>query len=107
MTRGIDMKIVRTMMVVGVVLVMSSTAMASGNATAGKSKASSCAMCHGADGKGKGTNPPLAGLDAKRIEEQLKAFKSGARKSGMMEPAAKKLSDQDIADLAAYYASLK
>lgn len=77
---------------------------AAGDAAAGRDKAKTCATCHGADGKG---NVPLAGKKADYLAQQLQAFKSGARKENMMNMLAKNLSDQDIADLAAYFAALK
>jgi cytochrome c553 len=52
-------------------------------------------------------NPALAGLDEAYFVEQLAAFKSGARENAMMKMFAGQLSDEDIADLAAYYAGLK
>lgn len=88
-------------------LAMVGTAQAGGDADAGKQKAATCGGCHGADGKGVAPNPPLAGLKASYIVEQLKAYKSGARANPMMKQFASGLSDQDMADLAAYYASLK
>ncbi len=88
-------------------LVMISTAQAGGDANAGKQKAATCAGCHGADGKGVAPNPALAGLKESVIIEQLKAYKSGAKANPIMKTFAAPLSDQDMADLAAYYASLK
>jgi cytochrome c553 len=66
-----------------------------------------CAGCHGADGLGVGTFPALAGKDADYLAKALRDFKSGARVNPMMNTIAKPLSDQDIAELAAHYASLK
>jgi len=80
------------------------SAQAAGDVAAGRAKAKGCANCHGIDGKG---TVPLAGKKAAYLEEQLRAFKSGQRKQEMMNMMAKNLSDQDIEDLAAYYASLK
>lgn len=80
------------------------SAYAAGDPAAGREKAIGCASCHGMDGKG---NVLLAGKKVDYLEEQLRAYRSGARKQEMMNMMAKKLSDQDIADLAAYYASLK
>lgn len=77
-------------------------AQAAGDAAAGAEKAKSCASCHGLDGKGR---IHLAGKKAGYLEEQLRAFRSGVRKEAMMNMMAKSLSDQDIADLAAYFAS--
>ena len=79
-------------------------AQAAGDAAAGHEKASGCASCHGADGKGR---VPLAGKKEAYLLEQLQAFKSGARQEMMMNMMAKKLSDEDMADLAAYYAAQK
>jgi cytochrome c553 len=88
-------------------LAMIGTAQAGGDANAGKQKAATCAGCHGADGKGVAPNPPLAGLKESTIIADLKAYKSGAKANPMMKMFATPLSDQDMADLAAYYASLK
>ncbi len=66
-----------------------------------------CAGCHGADGLGVGTFPALAGKDADYLAKALQDYKSGARANPMMNTIAKSLSDQDIGDLAAHYASLK
>jgi cytochrome c553 len=91
------------------VVLMASTAVAqaaggaaAGDAAAGAEKAKGCASCHGIDGKGR---IPLAGKDADYLAQQLHAFKSGVRKEQMMNMMAGSLSDQDIADLAAYFSS--
>ncbi|MFQ5773648.1 MAG: c-type cytochrome [Kiloniellaceae bacterium] len=65
-----------------------------------------CAGCHGADGLGVGNFPPLAGKEAEYLAKQLHDFKTGARRNPIMNTIAKPLSDREIADLAAYYASL-
>ncbi len=88
-------------------LAMAGTAQAGGNAAAGKTLAKRCAGCHGADGKGKGENPPIAGGDEVAFIAAMGGYKSGAKKHAMMNMLSRKLSDQDMADLAAYYASLK
>ena len=77
-----------------------------GDAAAGKAKAKSCAGCHGAKGEGVKKNPPLAGKDEAAIVASMNDYKSGAKKHSMMNMLSKKLSDADIANLAAYYASL-
>ena len=78
-----------------------------GDAEAGKALASKqCAMCHGPDGGGGASAPALKGLAGDHLVTQLQAFKSGTRKNMMMEMIAKKLSDKDIADLAAYFSKL-
>ncbi len=79
-----------------------------GNAKAGRVKAAaSCAQCHGADGKGIAPNPPLTGSKESYIAEQLRSYKSGVRTNPIMNSIANPLTEQDIANLAAHYASLK
>lgn len=92
-------------MLIGVVMVAGS-AMADGDVDAGKEKAASCVACHGAAGEGVGENPRLAGLDSERLQSAMQAYKSGENPEPMMGMLMKPLSDEDISDLAAYYASL-
>jgi len=85
-----------------------SVATAGGDIAAGKAKAGMCAGCHGAAGVSPvPIYPNLAGQKAAYTAKQLKAFKAGTRKDPMMGAMAKPLSDADIANLAAYYESLK
>ena len=83
------------------------TASAGGDVAAGKAKAKSCAACHGADGMGKKDNPPLAGMAADKFTQAMADYKSGKKDHKMMVKLAKKTSDEDVANMAAYYASLK
>ena len=83
------------------------TAMAAGDPQAGKSKAASCAGCHGANGEGKAPYPALAGKSEAELVQALQDYKSGKRANAMMKSFAAPLSDQDMANVAAYYASLK
>ena len=78
---------------------------AGGDAARGAELASDCADCHGADGKGDEDMPALAGMDAAEHAKKLADFKSGAVESEMADFVGD-LSDQDMADLAAYYATL-
>lgn len=81
-------------------------ALAAGDASAGKAKANTCAGCHGADGNS--TNPAwpkLAGQHPGYLVKQLKDFKAGDRENATMAPMAAALSEQDMQDLAAYYAA--
>lgn len=74
---------------------------------AGKAKAQSCAMCHGANGLSQMPNAPhLAGQPAMYLAEQLKNYRSGKRNHEIMSVIAKPLSDSDIAGLAAWYSSI-
>lgn len=84
---------------------------ADGNAEAGKKKTQMCAGCHGIEGFRTAypdvfTVPKLGGQSPGYIVSALKAYKSGERSHPTMRGIAGSLSDQDMADLAAYYASL-
>jgi cytochrome c553 len=75
---------------------------------AGKAKSAACAACHGVDGNStNGEWPKLAGQGARYLEKQLLEFKAGKRVNAIMSGQAAPLSEVDIADLAAYYASQK
>ena len=75
-------------------------------AAAGKAKASVCASCHGAGGISRNPAwPNLAGHQEGYLVSALKAYQTGARKDTMMAGLVKNLSDTDIRQLAAYYAS--
>src|SRR6266487_2954013 len=86
---------------------MVGVAQAAGDVQAGKAKAGPCAGCHGANGEGTPPNPALAGTAENEFVQALKDYKSGKRSHAIMKTFASKLSDQDMADLGAYYASLK
>jgi cytochrome c553 len=75
--------------------------------TAGKAKTGACAGCHGANGEGKAPNPALAGKSEADIVQALKDYKSGKRANPIMKSFATPMTDQDMANVAAYYASLK
>ena len=81
---------------------------ASADAAAGRTKAQMCATCHGANGLAVAPNTPhLAGQPEPYLVEQLKAYRSGKRAHEVMGVVAKPLTDADIADLAAWFASLE
>lgn len=72
----------------------------------GQAKAQVCAACHGADGNSVNPAwPSLAGQNAAYTVAQLKAFKSGARENPMMSPMAANLSEDDMREIADYYAA--
>lgn len=80
-------------------------ALAEGDPEAGKEKAEVCAACHGPDGNSpSGQYPSLAGQGEPYTIKQLKAFKSGERENAIMQGQAANLSEQDMQDLAAFYA---
>lgn len=83
---------------------ISGVAMAQGDAAAGEGKAAVCFGCHGADGNSiSPAFPKLAGQNPSYIAKQLKDIKTGVRPSPLMAGFAAGLSDQDMADLAAFF----
>jgi cytochrome c553 len=101
---------IKRTMTAGAILGMalfSSLACSAGSAERGATKAVTCSACHGADGNSVNPQwPSLAGLGADYIAGQLKNFKDGKRASPMMMPMVTNLSADDMADIAAYFASL-
>jgi cytochrome c553 len=101
----------KKMSVMALAGLLSFSALAAGDAVLGKSKSATCVACHGADGKvSVPMYPNLAGQNAMYLEQALQAYKKGDRTGGqaeVMKIYVAALSDADIADLAAYYASLK
>lgn len=90
-----------------VALQVQAESLVDGSADAGKSKAVTCAACHGAEGiSANPLWPNIAGQGAPYIVAQLKAFKEGTRKNPLMTSQAMMLSEQDMADLAVYFESL-
>lgn len=79
-----------------------------GDVAAGKDAAAPCAACHGADGKTglDGSYPNLAGQNAKYLLRQLQMIQNGEREILLMVGQLDGKSEQELADLAAYYASL-
>jgi cytochrome c553 len=72
----------------------------------GATLAMQCTMCHGARGLSNADTPNLAGQYVAAIYKQLQDYKSGARVNAIMSPRVANLSDQDMSDVAAYYAYL-
>ena len=95
------------LLVVATFFGIASTAQAAGDAAAGQAKAAACGGCHGDKGQGSPPFPALAGKPEADQVKALKDFKSGARSNPMMSGIAATLSDQDIENVSAYYASLK
>ena len=84
----------------------SAPAMAAGDPAAGETKIATCAGCHGSDGKALlPENPNLAGQHASYLVKQLKEYQSGERVNAIMAGMSATLSEQDIEDISAYYAS--
>lgn len=88
-------------------LAIGTAAHAAGDPEAGKAKSSTCVACHGANGVSANPLwPNLAGQKDQYLIKSIKAYRDGDRNDPMMSPMAAPLSDEDIADLAAYYSSL-
>jgi cytochrome c553 len=97
------------LLIVGMVALLGffGIAQAGGDVQAGKGKSASCAGCHGGSGEGVAPNPPLAGMSEDKFIQAVNEYQSGKRTNTAMKVMTKKLSAQDTADLAAFYASLK
>lgn len=109
---------VKTALAVCALASLAGAAHAAADVEAGKAKAAQCAACHGQDGNSAIAMPgaagqpatysaKLAGQNASYIAKQLADYKSGARKNDIMSGMAAPLSDQDIQNLAAYFAAQK
>jgi cytochrome c553 len=100
---------VRALIVSLAVLVACSTfAEAGGDAALGKKVMLKCQVCHGKDGLAKVPDAPnIAGQKQVYLVKALTAFKAGERKNEQMTVVTKGLSDEDIANVAAYYSSIK
>ncbi|MCG8434836.1 MAG: cytochrome c [Gammaproteobacteria bacterium] len=95
------------LILITLILPLLATVASAGDPAAGKAKAATCAGCHGPNGIS--TNPlwpNLAGQHAQYLVKQMKAFRDGERNDPLMSPMSTGLTDEDIENLAAYYASL-
>ena len=79
-----------------------------GDSTAGQTVMVKCQSCHGKDGLAtQNWSPNIAGQKQDYLVRSLMAYKAGQRKSSMMYGVVKSLSDEDMANVAAYYAAIK
>ena len=77
-----------------------------GSADQGKAKSATCSACHGSDGNSAAADyPKLAGQHASYLASTLRAYRDGSRENAIMAGLAAVLSEEDIADLSAYYAT--
>jgi cytochrome c553 len=85
------------------------TVLAGGDAAAGKNKSAVCAACHGPEGNTPidANTPKLAGQHQDYLAKVMRDYRSGARANAVMAAQVANLKDQDIDDLAAYFASQK
>lgn len=106
----LNLAMVRGLLATGVmVTLLGHTAAAAGDAQAGMTKASTvCLACHALDGNSVNPLwPSIAGQHESYIVKQVQAFRAGQRVNPLMSPIAMTLTDKDIQDVAAYYASQK
>jgi len=95
----------KTMVVAAAALLGSSFAFA-GDVARGKEKSAACAACHGADGNSPAPAfPRIGGQHEDYLLQSLLSYKNGSRKNAIMAAQVGALSKQDMADLAAYFAS--
>ena len=102
------MKTLKVVLTIGAL--MASSSLIAGDPAEGEAAftAKGCTGCHGAGGvSANPAYPSLNGKGAEFIETQLKAFKSGERQNPSMSPMAAMLSDQEVADVAAYLGAQK
>lgn len=97
-----------TGLLLAMVTLTTGAAAAAGDPQVGKQKARMCATCHGIDGAAKLPHVPnIGGESPIYLEKQLKAFRSGVRRDPNMDVVSQGLSDEDIADLVAWYSSIE
>jgi cytochrome c553 len=72
---------------------------------AGRDLAASCAMCHGTNGRSAGGNEPLAGMAKADLVRKLNEFRSGAKPATIMHQISKGYTDQQIEQIAGYFAA--
>lgn len=97
-----------TLLALSLAVAAGAPAWAGGNAEAGKAKSATCAGCHGPDGNSPAPSfPKLAGQHEDYMHQALKDYKSGKRKNPIMSGQVASLSDQDMQDLAAFFAKQK
>ncbi len=98
----------RVACVAAVITLSATSALAAGDVAAGRRKAVACQTCHGLDGLSKIPDAPnLAGQPEAYLVKAIDDFRQGARRNDMMSLVVERLQDQDVADLAAYYASIE
>jgi len=105
--RGIDHSMKLAAALVCSAMLLPATVFARGDVEAGRQKSQVCQACHGPDGNGTGDGqyPRLAGQYADYLLKSLQDYKSGARDNAIMAGFVATLSNQDMKDLAAFYAA--
>jgi len=99
---------IKQFLITVVMFAVAGSVMAAGDPVAGKKKAALCIGCHGVDGNSSNPDwPSLAGQGESYLAKQITDFKTGARKDGTMNAMVGSLSDADIANVSAFFASNK
>ena len=102
------MQILRVAMAAAISCGLVGAAAAQGNPAAGEELTATCQVCHGRDGIAVQPNAPnLAGQNEQYLVKALLDYREGRRQDEQMSLIAEALSDEDIADLAAWYASIE
>jgi len=97
----------RSLLLLAVITSLPLMSYAVGDAAVGKVKSATCVACHGAEGVSPNDLwPNLAGQKQGYLIKQIKAFKDGSRSDPMMSPMAVLISDEDIANISAYFSGL-
>jgi cytochrome c553 len=101
--------ILRSLLLSSAMLLLAiSNAAAAGDPVAGRTTAAKCQACHGVDGQSKNPEAPhISGQVERYIIKALKRYQSGERQDPMMSMIVKQLKEEDIANVAAYYSSIK
>lgn len=99
---------VRLLITTAAMLAVSVSSAFAGDAALGRKVASKCIACHGVDGQSRNPEAPhITGQVERYIIKALKRYQSGERQDPMMSMIVKQLKDDDISNVAAYYASIK
>lgn len=99
------MKTLKLVLTIAGLSLLSAPALAAGDAAKGKELSATCAACHGPDGNSPSPQfPIIAGQYPDYLVKALQDYKSGARNNAIMAGFAAGLSQQDMEDLAAYFA---
>ena len=98
----------KQLIIISLLLIAANNIATAADATAGKNKAGLCIACHGADGNSPAPLwPNLAGQNPGYLSKQMADFRDGRRTNDQMSPMAAALTDEDIADISAFFASQK
>ena len=96
----------KQLIIISLLLIAANNIATAADATAGKNKAGLCIACHGADGNSPAPLwPNLAGQNPGYLSKQMTDFRVGRRTNDQMSPMAAALTDEDIADISAFFAS--